>query len=213
MVANLQSAKMLALVGNMLATAMVAPPSLFAHAAARAAAPVMGLAPGDTVAVIGASGNVGKLVALRLAESFKVRGVVRDASRCSAFLGDKVELFEADLRSDDVTTALAPALEGAQGLVVCTGTTAFPTTAWSPSGRDDVAQPVLGALWQARQAGGLQQIVSAAIDDLSAQGFNTPKVVDTDATLKLLKAWQAARLEHAPHACVHMCILMCMACA
>ena len=36
------------------------------------------LSAGDKVAVIGASGNVGKLVALRLAETYDVRGVVRN---------------------------------------------------------------------------------------------------------------------------------------
>ncbi len=41
------------------------------------ALPLLGLSPGDKVAVIGASGNVGKLVALRLADSFDVVGVVR----------------------------------------------------------------------------------------------------------------------------------------
>eukprot|EP00966_Prymnesium_polylepis_P100450 2326549-Prymnesium_polylepis.1 len=59
------------------------------------------LAKGDTVCVVGASGNVGKLVALRLADSFNVRGVVRDVPKARAFLGDKVTLFEADLRADD----------------------------------------------------------------------------------------------------------------
>ena len=43
--------------------------------------PAAALAPGSTVTVIGASGNVGKLVALRLSETFKVRGVVRSAAR------------------------------------------------------------------------------------------------------------------------------------
>ena len=43
--------------------------------------PAAALAPGSTVTVIGASGNVGKLVALRLSETFKVRGVVRSKAR------------------------------------------------------------------------------------------------------------------------------------
>ena len=156
----------------------------------------LNLSPGDKalkrVAVIGASGNVGKLVALRLADSFDVVGVVRDASRVSGFLGDKVRLFEADLRGDDVTAALAPALEGAEALVVCTGTTAFPTQAWSPTGRDGVSMPVLKALYEARQEGGLGEIVNAAIDRLSTQGFNTPTTVDEEGNYKIIKAWEAA---------------------
>ena len=62
------------------------------------AASALALSAGDKVCVVGASGNVGKLVALRLADTFKVSGVVRDANRVRSFLGDKVELFEADRR-------------------------------------------------------------------------------------------------------------------
>ena len=150
------------------------------------------LVPGDTVAVIGASGNVGKLVALRLADTFNVHGVVRDASRARGFLGDKVTLFEADLRGDDVTGALSPALKGAKGLVVCTGTTAFPTQAWSPNGREGVSMPVLKALWEARESGGPGEIVNTAIGSLTSAGFNTPKVIDEEGNYKILKAWEAA---------------------
>jgi hypothetical protein len=35
------------------------------------------LRPGDTIAVVGARGNVGKLVALRLSDTYKVNGIVR----------------------------------------------------------------------------------------------------------------------------------------
>ena len=110
--------------------------------------PAAALAPGSTVTVIGASGNVGKLVALRLSETFKVRGVVRSAARARSFLPD-VELHECDLR-DGPTASLAKALDGAAGLVGCTGTTAFPTKAWSETGRDDVTFPVLQALFEAK---------------------------------------------------------------
>ena len=152
---------------------------------------VIGLAPGDTVAVLGASGNVGRLVALRLADTFNVHGVVRDQARAKAFLGDKCKLFEADLRGDDVTAALAPALADAQGLVICTGTTAFPTQAWSPTGRDGVSMPVLKALYESREAGGPGAIVEAAIKSLSEGGFNTPKIVDEEGNYRILKAWEA----------------------
>jgi Putative NADH-flavin reductase len=58
------------------------------------------LQPGDTIAVIGASGNVGKLVALRLSDNFKVNGVVRDASSIQPFFEgrkDRISLYEANL--------------------------------------------------------------------------------------------------------------------
>ena len=58
------------------------------------------LQPGDTVAVIGASGNVGKLVALRLSDTYKVNGIVRDASKVASFLDrDSIQLYEADRKS------------------------------------------------------------------------------------------------------------------
>ena len=94
--------------------------------------PAAALAPGSTVTVIGASGNVGKLVALRLSETFKVQEWCGRQRERAAFAGF-VELHECDLR-DGPTASLAKALDGAAGLVVCTGTTAFPTKAWSSPG-------------------------------------------------------------------------------
>ena len=141
---------------------------------------------GDTVAVLGASGNVGKLVALRLAENFKVRGVVRDASRVRGFLPPEVDLYEADLRAEDPVLELSEALKDVSCLVVCTGTTAFPTQAWSQSGRDGVAVPVLKALVDARFS------VSDAISTLTKDGYNTPQTVDEEGNLRILKAWEAA---------------------
>jgi len=152
---------------------------------------MVAVAAGDSVAVIGASGNVGKLVALRLAETFNVRGVVREASRVRSFLPADVSLFEADLRASDPVSELSDALKDVACLVVCTGTTAFPTKAWSQSGRDGVAVPVLKALFDARSAG-ISNIVPQAIESLTADGYNTPQTVDLEGTLRLLRAWEAA---------------------
>lgn len=158
---------------------MIAKTSLLLALCATTAA----LAPGKRVAVVGASGNVGKLVALRLCAQYDVRGVVRSAERCRSFLPD-VELVEVDLRAPG--DALESALAGAAGLVICTGTTAFPTKAWSETGRDGVAAPVLKALVDA----GFDK--TAAIADLTAQGYNTPQTVDEAGTLRILEAWAAA---------------------
>ena len=76
------------------------------------------------------------------------RGAVRQRAR-AASCQTQVDLFECDLR-DGPTASLAKALDGAAGLVVCTGTTAFPTKAWSETGRDDVTFPVLQALFEAK---------------------------------------------------------------
>lgn len=146
------------------------------------------LKPGDTVTVIGASGNVGKLVALRLSKQFKVRGVVRSASKVRPFLEDKVELFEADLNdpADVLDEKLQAALSGAHAVVICTGTTAFPTKAWSPTGDTEVTGSVLSA-WL---GSGLN--VREAVAKLDAEGLNTPKNVDEDGTRAILKNWATA---------------------
>ena len=91
------------------------------------------IGPEDTVAVIGASGNVGRLVALRLADmgACKVRAVARNPERAAAFFGDlesEVEVVAADTTKPG--PELLAAVDGCAGLVVCTGTTAFPTLAW-----------------------------------------------------------------------------------
>ena len=128
---------------------------------------------------------MGKLVALRLSETFKVRGVVRSKARARSFLPDSVELHECDLR-DGPTASLAKALDGAAGLVVCTGTTAFPTKAWSETGRDDVTFPVLQALFEAKGDR------FKAIDLLTERGYNTPATVDETCTKTLLDAWYSS---------------------
>lgn len=92
------------------------------------------LGPGDRVAVIGASGNVGRLVALRLSDDvgrgLKVRAVARKPERASGFfaaVAPNVEVVAADTTRPE---SLPAALEGCDALVICTGTTAFPTLAW-----------------------------------------------------------------------------------
>jgi nucleoside-diphosphate-sugar epimerase len=146
------------------------------------------LTPGDSVCVFGASGNVGKLVALRLSERYKVRGVVRSTEKARAFLGDKVTLFEADL--NDLPKArdekLRDALDGVNAVVICTGTTAFPTKAWSQDGTASVTEPVLRALAEAKFS------VPGAISRLDAEGLNTPRNIDELGTQAILQAWAEA---------------------
>ena len=148
------------------------------------------LQPGDTVAVIGASGNVGKLVALRLSDTYNVNGILRDASSVESFFEgrDNINLFEVDLL-DEMTsdgTALAPALQKANAIVICTGTTAFPTKAWSRSGETDIAGDVLQALLENKFS------VKEAIASLDQEGLNTPNNVDAKANEFIVKSWQSA---------------------
>jgi len=158
------------------------------------------LQPGDTVAVIGASGNVGKLVALRLSDTYKVNGIVRDADSVKSFFEgreDGIKLFEADLL-EEVTSSkttdkgfscpesLYPALANANAIVICTGTTAFPTKAWSRSGEFSVTSEVLSALVDSKFD------VPQALDQLDTKGLNTPKNVDECANKLVLDAWKQA---------------------
>jgi len=143
--------------------------------------------PGDTVAVIGASGNVGKLVALRLAETYKVRAVTRAPERMqSYFAGKNIELFGAELKGELAASDLRAALADVSAVVVCTGTTAFPTKAWSPDGQTDVTFPVLKSLVDSRFD------LRGMVASLDAQGFNTPRNIDTISNLAVLDAWRDA---------------------
>lgn len=115
---------------------------------------------GDTVAVIGASGNVGRLAALRLADlGVKVRAVSRDGARARGFLSEvapEVEVVTADTKDP---ASLRKVLEGVNGLIVCTGTTAFPTLAWrggnTPDAIDNLGIKNTLAAWkEASEASG-----------------------------------------------------------
>mmetsp|Transcript_17991 Transcript_17991/g.23980 ORF Transcript_17991/g.23980 Transcript_17991/m.23980 type:complete len:352 (+) Transcript_17991:159-1214(+) len=156
------------------------------------------LQPGDTVAVIGASGNVGKLVALRLSDTYNVNGIVRDASSVQPFFEgrtDKIKLFEANLLdemnnledgSKACPTSLLEPLQNANAIVICTGTTAFPTKAWTKSGEEDVAGDVLKALLDNSFS------VKEAIASLDKQGLNTPSNVDARSNDFVIQAWNDA---------------------
>jgi hypothetical protein len=153
------------------------------------------LKPGDTIAVIGASGNVGKLVSLRLSDTYNVNGVVRDASSVEAFFDgrDQIKLFEADLldelKADSAggcPDSLRPALSNANAIVICTGTTAFPTKAWSRNEEKEVTSDVISALLDSKFD------VKDAITKLDDKGLNTPKNVDDLANQLIFSAWNSA---------------------
>jgi len=153
------------------------------------------LQPGDTIAVIGASGNVGKLVTLRLSDTYNVNGVVRSTSpELEQFFegrDDRITLYETDLLEElengggGISNALTPALQNANAIVICTGTTAFPTEAWSKSGEFSVTGEVLQALASNKFS------IRDAIQDLDALGLNTPNNVDDRANALVLDTWES----------------------
>lgn len=153
------------------------------------------LKPGDTIAVVGASGNVGKLVALRLSDTYKVNGIVRDPSSVAPFFegrdSNQIKLFQCDLLKETETSSsgcpesLVPALQNANAIVICTGTTAFPTKAWSRSGEATVTGDVLKALVDSGFS------VKDAISSLDELGLNTPKNIDNKANAFIFQAWDS----------------------
>ena len=154
------------------------------------------LKPGDTIAVIGASGNVGKLVTLRLSDTYNVNGIVRDASSVKAFFEgrsnnqNKINLFEVDLldelNNNNCPESLRGALSNANAIIICTGTTAFPTKAWSRNEEKDVNSDVISALLESKFD------IKDAISKLDTLGLNTPNNVDALANQLILSSWNEA---------------------
>ena len=146
------------------------------------------LKPGDTIAVFGASGNVGKLVALRLSDTYKVNGITRNPASVEKFFEGRsnIKLFQVDLLDEmkGLGSKLLPALQGANAIVICTGTTAFPTKAWSRTGDEGISGKVVSALLENKFS------VQEALVSLDQQGFNTPANVDAKANEFIFKTWQ-----------------------
>jgi len=84
------------------------------------------------ILVAGATGGVGKRVVRRLEDQgYPVRALVRDAQRAKEMLGDKVELFEADIT---VPETLTPELmSNLSAIVCCTGVRVQPVEGDTPN--------------------------------------------------------------------------------
>jgi uncharacterized protein YbjT (DUF2867 family) len=98
------------------------------HAAASTAPPS-----GGTVLVAGATGGVGQLaVAYLLSQGYTVRALVRDKVKAetlfAAASAPRLELVVADTRTRRL---LQDVCHGLQGVICCTGTTAFPSSRWA----------------------------------------------------------------------------------
>lgn len=83
------------------------------------------------VLVAGATGGVGKRVVRRLIDrNYQVRALVRDVQRAREMLGDKVELFEADIT---IPQTLTPQLmDNVSAVVCCTGVRVQPVEGDTP---------------------------------------------------------------------------------
>lgn len=80
--------------------------------------------------VAGSTGGVGQLVTAKLLErGYKVKALTRRAQRARELFGDHPNLLpvEGDCRN---AASLSAAVEGADAICCCTGTTAFPSKRW-----------------------------------------------------------------------------------
>ena len=84
------------------------------------------------ILVAGATGGVGKRVVRRLVErNYSVRALVRDTERARELLGDRVEIFEADIT---IPETLTPQLsEQVTAVVCCTGVRVQPVEGDTPN--------------------------------------------------------------------------------
>ncbi len=84
------------------------------------------------ILVAGATGGVGKRVVRRLIQqNYQVRALVRDTQRGREILGDKVELFEADITMPETLTA--PLMNNVSAVICCTGVRVQPVEGDTPT--------------------------------------------------------------------------------
>ena len=141
--------------------------------------------------VVGASGNVGKLVTARmLEEGYCVTAIVRSWAAGDALYDflqkehvcpNMPEIIIADMCSDTSRPALQQALKGAERVVVTTGTTAFPTTAWA-GGRVDT-EDVKQVVWNSLVGHSFD--TEQTMKHLDGLGMNTPDRVDGDGVERI----------------------------
>ncbi|MBR8826476.1 MAG: CIA30 family protein [Gomphosphaeria aponina SAG 52.96 = DSM 107014] len=86
----------------------------------------------EVILVVGATGGVGKrVVRLLLEKGYRVRALVRDAAKAREMLGEKVELFAADIT---IPETLTPQLMNHVTTVICcTGTRVQPVEGDTPN--------------------------------------------------------------------------------
>lgn len=83
------------------------------------------------ILVAGATGGVGKRVVRRLIEhNYQVRALVRDVQKAKEMLGDKVELFEADITLPETLTPHL--MDNVSAVVCCTGVRVQPVEGDTP---------------------------------------------------------------------------------
>jgi uncharacterized protein YbjT (DUF2867 family) len=86
----------------------------------------------DLILVAGATGGVGKRVVRRLLEkNYQVRALVRDVKKARELLGDKVELFAADITLPESLNSQL--MKGVSAVICCTGVRVQPVEGDTPN--------------------------------------------------------------------------------
>lgn len=84
------------------------------------------------ILVVGATGGVGKRVVRCLLEkNYQVRGLVRNVEKAREILGEKVDLFEADITIPETLTS--DLMRNVTAVICCTGTRVQPVEGDTPS--------------------------------------------------------------------------------
>jgi len=100
------------------------------------------LSPGDLVLVTGSTGGVGQLVTANLLQKgFRVRAVTRSEERGKQLFGEaeNLEVVVADQRDAE---SISAAMDGVDGVVSCSGTTAFPSKRWDGNNGPEMTDKV-----------------------------------------------------------------------
>eukprot|EP00472_Partenskyella_glossopodia_P013733 CAMPEP_0197518526 /NCGR_PEP_ID=MMETSP1318-20131121/3730_1 /TAXON_ID=552666 /ORGANISM="Partenskyella glossopodia, Strain RCC365" /LENGTH=319 /DNA_ID=CAMNT_0043068935 /DNA_START=282 /DNA_END=1241 /DNA_ORIENTATION=+ len=109
------------------------------------------VSPGDLVLVTGSTGGVGQLVVANLVQKgYRVRAVTRSAEKGRELFGeaDNLEIVEADQRYAETLSSI---MDGVDGVVSCSGTTAFPSKRWDGNNGPQMTDQV-----------GLQNLIDSA---------------------------------------------------
>jgi uncharacterized protein YbjT (DUF2867 family) len=148
-----------------------------------------------TILVAGATGGVGKRVVRRLLEkNYRVRALVRNAGKAREILGDKVELFEADVTIPETLTA--GLMDRVCAIIWCVGTRVQPVEGDTPT-REKYYQGVKFYLPEVVDTPelveyrGLKNLIKVAIDSKRLVRGERLLFDFTNPSLELREIWGA----------------------
>mmetsp|Transcript_58627 Transcript_58627/g.85942 ORF Transcript_58627/g.85942 Transcript_58627/m.85942 type:complete len:478 (+) Transcript_58627:18-1451(+) len=134
------------------------------------------------VGLIGATGGVGRLCAAALLEQgLSVRAIVRDTSKAKGLLPSTCEFVEADICKPNAGVGLAVAIKGVDALILCTGTTAFPSDKWGKDKKEYTPKKV--------DDEGIKKVVEAVLAVNAQEGVKVKRVTML-SSIGVKRRWQ-----------------------